>query len=131
MVSLLILSAFRARSRLDTYHTQEPPIRGRVVGILRARDAWTAPRARALSGQLRDACAALSGKTEQLGTAAAVSELRRLGTARGGEAPAPDESRRRAFEDLGRSASFDETMRPPSPTTSDEAEVASHNPWQE
>jgi hypothetical protein len=97
---------------------EEPPIRGRVVGILRARDAWTAPRARALSGQLRDACAALSGKTEQLGTAAAVSELRRLGTARGGEAPAPDESRRRAFEDLGRSASFDDTMRPPSPTTS-------------
>ena len=118
MVSFPILGAFRARSRLDTYHTQEPPIRGRVVGILRARDAWTAPRARALSGQLRDACAALSGKTEQLGTAAAVSELRRLGTARGGEAPAPDESRRRAFEDLGRSASFDESMRPPSPTTS-------------
>ena len=101
-----------------------------MVGILRARDAWTAPRARALSGQLRDACAALSGKTEQLGTAAAVAELRRLGTARGGEAPAPDESRKRSFEDLGRSASFDESMRPPSPTTSDEAEPVSQQPVQ-
>ena len=111
----------------DKLFPEEPPIRGRVVGILRARDAWTAPRARALSGQLRDACAALSGKTEQLGTAAAVSELRRLGTARGGEAPAPDESRRRAFEDLGRSASFDDT-RCPSPTTSDEVEVSQRQP---
>ena len=41
VVLFSILSAFRGRSRLDTYHTQEPPIRGRVVGILRARDAWT------------------------------------------------------------------------------------------
>jgi len=98
----------------DKLFPEEPPIRLRVVGILRARDAWTAPRARALTGELRDACAALTGAKE-LGTAAAVSELRRLGTARGGEAPPDDVVRRQTFEDLGRSASFDETRAPSPP----------------